>query len=274
MRGRPPSADKWIQGYGSNGQAALRLFCMHYAGGGASAFRGWSAALPPFVEVCTIQLPGREHRAQEPCLTSFDELVSLIGDALIPRLDLPYALFGHSMGALLSFEVTRRLQTSSNPVLPPRHLFASGCRPPRAGDHGRKMHLLPRDEFIARLRELGGTPEEVFQHEELLDLVLPIIRADFELVDNYQYRPGAPLMVGVSVYGGESDPDVPVEDLAGWQADVARTIRLRAFPGDHFFLQSARAALLADVGNTLSGALLAGARSLTCRPHGSIVVGD
>jgi medium-chain acyl-[acyl-carrier-protein] hydrolase len=178
---------------------------------------------------------------------------------LIPCLDLPYALFGHSMGALLSFAVALRLQLSPQPVPLPRHLFLSGCHPPQAGNFGAQMHLLPRDEFIARLRELGGTPDEVFQHEELLDLLLPIIRADYELVDSYRYQPGEPLLAPVSVYGGSADPEAPVEDLAAWQAEIARPIRIHVFPGDHFFLHNARAAVLEDIGTTLSGARRTGA---------------
>jgi medium-chain acyl-[acyl-carrier-protein] hydrolase len=120
---------------------------------------------------------------------------------------------------------------------------------------------LPHDEFIASLRELGGTPAEVFEHEELLELLLPIIRADFQLADEYAYQPGRLLTIPVSVYGGSNDPEIPINDLAGWQAEVVRPIRVRVFPGDHFFLNSARADLLRDLGNTLTSALVLGARS-------------
>ncbi len=252
--GRTSSAGRWIQGYRANREARLRLFCLPYAGGGASAFRAWAGMLPPWVELCALQLPGRENRLREPPITSFDSLVTHLIAVLKEHLDLPYALFGHSMGALLGFEVARGMVTLSDAVPLPSYLFLSGCRAPRLPDDRPPIHTLPHDEFIAKLRELGGTPEEILQHEELLDLLLPLIRADFQLVADYRYRAADPLPMPLVVYGGSDDREVPVTSLAAWREEGPK-MRMRIFAGNHFFLVSALAELIGDITMVLSGTL-------------------
>ncbi|MBO0795654.1 MAG: thioesterase, partial [Ktedonobacteraceae bacterium] len=195
-------------------QARLRLFCLPFAGGGATIFRGWAESLPPGVDVCPVYLPGRESRLREPLFTRLEPLVEALGRALVPFLDMRFAFFGHSMGALISFELARYLRRMHAPE--PVHLFVAAHRGPQLPDRDAPMHSLPDAALVDALRRLGGTPQAVFEHEELLQIVLPILRADFELCETYVYAQEAPLDVPISVFGGEQDPMVSVQDLQGW----------------------------------------------------------
>lgn len=241
--------ERWLAYREVNPRARLRLFCFPYAGGGASAYRGWAAALPADVEVCPVQLPGRESRLREPAFDRPEPLVAALADALQPHIDLPFAFFGHSMGALLSFEITRELRRRGGPL--PLHLFLSGRRAPQVAAREEDIHDLPEAEFVAKLRELNGTPEEVLQHSELMRLLVPVLRADFAVNETYVYRPGEPLDMGVSAFGGLGDAEVTRDDLAGWREQTRGAFRLRMLPGDHFFLHSARDLLTESVARDL-----------------------
>lgn len=165
---------KWISRPRPNPRARLRLFCIAHAGGGASAFRGWADALPPEVEVCLVQLPGRENRLMEKPFDRLDPLVAALTDAVRPWLDLPWALFGHSNGALIGFELARLLRERGLPG--PRHLFASGRRAPDVPPQSRLTGHLPDDEFLADLGELGGLPRELLENREIMQMLLPLLR--------------------------------------------------------------------------------------------------
>ncbi len=230
--------DRWLAYREVNPRARLRLFWFPYAGGGASAYRGWAAALPADIEVCPVQLPGRESRLREAPFDWPVPLVEALADMLQPYTDLPYAFFGHSMGAMLSFELARELRRRGAP--PPLHLFVSGRRAPDVPPREEDIHALPEPEFIARLRELNGTPEEVLQHAELMRLLVPVLRADFAVNERYQYTVEAPLELGLSAFGGLGDEEVTRDDVARWSRHVQGPFRLRMLPGDHFFLHSAR----------------------------------
>src|SRR5205814_4666171 len=187
-----PTVDSWIQYYQSKPQACLRLFCFPYAGGGASIFRTWSENLPPEIEACPIQLPGRESRLLEAPFSQLFSLIEPVAQALLPYLDMPCAFFGHSMGALVSFELARYLRRQHG--LSPVHLFVSGRRAPQLSDPDPPIHPLPEAEFLEELRSLKGTPEEVLQNTELLQLLLPLLRADFAVCETYAYAPETPLL--------------------------------------------------------------------------------
>lgn len=238
----PPTAtssnDRWIAYREPRPRARLRLFCFPYAGGGAAAYRGWAGVLPQEVEVCPVQLPGRESRLRDQPFDRLKPLVAALADALVPHFDLPFAFFGHSMGSLLSFELARELRRRGRPE--PLHLFVSARRAPQVPSREEPIHDLPEPEFLARLRELNGTPEEVLQHEELMRLLTPILRADFAVNETYTYEPELPLDLGISAFGGLSDHDITKEDLAGWRDQTTGRFRLRMLPGDHFFLHSGR----------------------------------
>jgi medium-chain acyl-[acyl-carrier-protein] hydrolase len=235
--GSPPP-ERWLAYREVNPRARLRLFCFPYAGGGASAYRGWASSLPADIEVCPVQLPGRESRLREAPFERPEPLLQAIANALQPYLDLPFAFFGHSLGAMLSFELARELRRRGGVL--PQHLFVSGRRAPDVVRREEDIHDLPEPEFIAKLRELNGTPEEVLQHAELMRLLLPVLRADFAVNETYVYTEEAPLDVGISAFGGLGDEEVTRDDVAHWSRHGRAPFRLRMLPGDHFFVHSAR----------------------------------
>jgi medium-chain acyl-[acyl-carrier-protein] hydrolase len=245
--------DRWFVRPRPQPQARLRLFCLPYAGGAASIFRTWSACLPPSIEVWPIQLPGRETRFHDPCLTRLDDLTAILVAVLRPHLTLPYAIFGHSMGALIGFALARRLRDEH--VAQPQHLFASARRAPQIPRTDPPTYDLPEPAFLAELRRLDGTPEAVLQHDELRALMLPILRADFELNETYRYRPAPPLACPISAFGGLADPTLTRADLDLWREQTSASFRLRMVAGNHFFLQSAQAALLQAIAQDLVPAL-------------------
>lgn len=232
----------WIQYYRPKSESKLRLFCFPYAGGSASVFRAWSDLLPPEIEICPVQLPGRENRLQESLFTHMVPLVGALGQALLPYLDRPYAFFGHSMGALLCFELTRYLGQMNVPD--PLRLFVSGHRAPQLTDHSQPIHDLPESAFLEELRRLKGTPDEVLQNTELLNLVIPALRADFAVCETYRYAPAKPLLCPISALGGLEDEEVPRGDLAAWREQTRGSFTLRFFVGNHFFIHTARNSLL------------------------------
>ena len=244
----------WITCPHPNPRARLRLFCLPCAGGGASMYRTWESHLPGAVELCPVQLPGREERFREPALTSLIAISRAVSREMAPFLDDPFAIFGHSMGALLSFEIARSLRQSRAPA--PSALFLSAYGSPQA-PRSEPLYELPDAQFIDEMRRLQGTPEAVLQHDELLAFVLPILRADFQACDTYRFTAEPPLDCPLFVYGGSDDHAIGVHDLDGWRAQTSATFERRVLPGHHFFIQSQKTALLADIGQRLSE-LLAG----------------
>jgi medium-chain acyl-[acyl-carrier-protein] hydrolase len=198
-----------------------------------------------------VQLPGRGRLLKERPATRYDELLPALSSALAPHLDRPFAFFGHSMGATIAFELARRLRRERG--LLPAHLFASGSPAPQLPDRHPRTFDLPEPEFIEELRQLNGTPREVLEHPELMELMLPVLRADFELVQTYRYTDAPPLECPVTALGGEQDSLVPREDLEAWRALTSADFDLRMVPGDHFFLQTSQQAVLRVVSEVLNG---------------------
>jgi surfactin synthase thioesterase subunit len=220
------------------------LFCLPYAGAGTSAFQGWAAALGPDVDVQPVVLPGRQARIAEP--PGID--VAALASALAARADRPYAIYGHSLGARLGFEAVRELRRRGGPL--PLRLYVGGCRPPEmAGppDPYAGLSRLGEEELVARLAGLGGMPEALLAEPELLDLVLPAVRADFAWLDGYRYRPEPPLPVPIVAFAGDADPVATPLDMRGWARHTSAGFSLRTEPGDHFFLHPRREPLAAAV---------------------------
>ena len=236
------SPDGWLRCYQSDSQARLRLFCFPYAGGGTSVFYSWPQYLLPEVEVCPVQLPGRELKLNEPPINRLSPLVETLAQVLLPYLNMPFAFFGHSMGGLISFELARQLRKERKPC--PVHLFVSAYRAPQLPDPDPPIHQLPEDEFVAELRNIGGTPENILQDAELKNLFLPLLRADIAVCETYKYTDEAPLDCPISVFGGTQDGEVNQEELAAWSNQTCASFNLCMFPGDHFFLHSAHALVL------------------------------
>jgi surfactin synthase thioesterase subunit len=227
----------------------LVLYCLPYAGAGASVYRDWSGRLPG-VEVVPVHLPGRNGRIRERPYSTVDALVGDLAGAMEPRLHRPFAVFGHSMGALLAFELARLLRGRGLPG--PRVLFASGAvapqsRSPRKGADSTR-------ELIMRVRDLGGPGLQALRNPELLRLALPWLRADFHMVDSYVYRDQPPLDCPIHAFCGSRDPEVRRADAEGWLAQTSAGGAVRVLPGDHFFPDESRDALLAAIGGEI-GAL-------------------
>lgn len=242
--------DSWLAYHRPNPQASLRLFCFPYAGGGGSAFGSWSNYFPAQVEVCPVQLPGRESRLKETPYKRLTLLVDVLAEALLPALDKPFAFFGHSMGALIGFELTRYLRQRAMPQ--PIHLFAAGARAPQLPDTEPPVHHLPEEEFVDALRTFNGTPEEVLQHKELMEILLPCLRADFEICETHVYQPDAPLSMPITVFGGWQDKKIAPHELGAWRDQTSSACAVHMFPGDHFFLHSCREQLLQIVSRVLN----------------------
>ena len=237
----------WIAHHVAKPKARLRLFAFPYGGGGASIFREWSKALPDEIEVCPVQLPGREDRSREKPFTKMSSLIHELATALCSFADLPFAFFGHSMGALIAFELARQLGSIRERL---SHVFVSSCRAPHTFTGSLGRHLLSDPQLVDEMRRLG-TPEQLLQNTELLTYVLPVMRADFELVDTYSYTPGLPLHCGLSAYGAAADVEVSTNDLMSWSQYTEARFHVRIFQGNHFYLKtmipSLAAAILADM---------------------------
>ncbi|MBK7539125.1 MAG: thioesterase [Myxococcales bacterium] len=236
----------------------LRLFCLPYAGGSAAMYRPWVEAFGPEVEVCPVEMAGRGVRMAEPPVRDMKRLCDfLVGPVAELAGQVPIVFFGHSMGARISFELACRLGDKV------RHLVASGSSAPEiparlGAEHGAKpIALLTDEEFRLRLRTLGGTPLEILDNDEMMERVLPVVRADFILVERYRAAPQAQLSVPLTVLRGTEDPGVSYPDAERWQLRTSAAFRLKEISGGHFFLESQRDAVLAEVKRDLS-ALLAG----------------
>ena len=184
----PVARDPWLIRPEVKPAARLRLFCFTYAGGGASIYRPWTRELPPELELCAVQLPGRENRLLEPAYTEMPALVEQLGTVLAPYLDRPFAFFGHSMGALVAFEMARTVRRRYGRSA--LHLFVSGHAAPRIARRRPPVYQLPDAAFVDAIRELNGTPEEVLENADLMALVLPALRADLTVCETYRYVSG------------------------------------------------------------------------------------
>lgn len=235
------NTQQWFPHLGRNPKAEIRLFCFPYAGAGASAFRDWSNLLSPDIEFCPIQLPGRGTRLQETRFNRLRPLVQTLTPLIQEQADCPFAFFGHSLGALISFEVARELRRSSGPS--PVQLFVSASRAPQLPDLDPPIHCLPDPRFKEKLRQYQGTPEAIFQDQQMMASLLPALKADFALLETYLYAQEAPLDIPITAFGGQADHKVYQGDLAEWREQTTQAFTLQMFPGHHFFLYEARQAL-------------------------------
>jgi medium-chain acyl-[acyl-carrier-protein] hydrolase len=247
------SAPAWVSRSVPNPNAELRLFCFPYAGGGSVIYHHWPQFLPDAIEVCALKLPGRENRLSEPPFTHMTPLVRTLSDVLQPYLDRPFIFFGHSLGGLISFELTQLLRQQRRPM--PLHLYASGIRAPHLPPTREPIHALPTPDFIERLRRINGTPAEILNNDALMQLLLPCLRADFSLSETYTYAPKIPLDCPITAFGGTDDPIVSQDTLNAWQSHTTQAFKRHMFPGNHFFLHSKRQSLLAVLTQDLTSYL-------------------
>lgn len=233
--------DLWVAGV-ANPQAKARLFCFPFAGGNTLFYRSWSRHFPSEIELRPVRLPGREGRFKEACYREATPLAQALVEGLSSYLDLPFAFFGHSMGALLAFELARALRRRGDPG--PFSLMVSGRSAPHLPLSRAILHTLPDPALIDELRNYGGTPEIVLRNDEIMELFLPMIRADFAISETYVHTPDAPLKCPIRAFGGETDHMVSKTELDAWRQQTSDSFALRMFPGGHFYLDGVGGPLL------------------------------
>lgn len=224
----------WVSCPNPRPYARWRLFCFPYAGSSARLYQDWAFKLPAQVEVCAIELPGRGRRMSEASLFDLTTLVQRLGSRFTPWLDKPFGFWGHSLGALVAFELARWLR--SNNQREPQHLWVSAARAPQLAMTAQPLHALPRAELMAELRRYNGTPTAVLENAELMELMLPILRADFALLETYYYQVQPPLACSVTALWGDQDLIVSLDEILPWQVHTQGAFSVERLPGDHFFV--------------------------------------
>ncbi|MET8628246.1 thioesterase domain-containing protein [Kitasatospora sp. NPDC004669] len=227
--------------------ARLTLYCLPHAGGGASSYRGWPHGLPEWVEVVAVQLPGRENRIRERSAIDLDTLAEAVA---ADHRGAPYALFGHSNGALLAFELAHLL-AGSGPG--PAYLGVSGSPHPALAAPRHEVSRFTDEALLDWMVEQGGVSEQLLAQPDLLELALPAVRADLAWLEAYRHRPRTPLSCPLSAFAGETDGRVPGDELTAWSAETTAGFAVRRYPGGHFYLIEGLPALLGDLAEDLSG---------------------
>ena len=247
-----PEPTPWLMRRKPASAPRLRLFCFPYAGAGSLPYFKWPDLLPEAdIEVCAIQPPGRESRLHEPSLEEMPRLMDALVKALSPLLNVPFAFFGHSLGALIAFELTRELRRRGLPL--PQALIVSGAAAPSLRSGLPPLSGLKRDDFIRELSaRYDGIPQQVLEQPEILDLILPILRADLKISESYIYQDEPPLPVPVCAWGGTRDPRVSEAALEDWRRQTQKSFSLKMFPGGHFFINEMTVQVVQAVQNELT----------------------
>lgn len=245
MNQPPLNSNRWFICPQPNSRAEVRLFLFPYAGGAPTAFNKWPVEFPGNVETWIAHYPGRGSRYNEPPVKELNALAEKIYHAIQPLLDKPFIFFGHSLGGMVAFELTRRLYRNNNPQ--PQILFVSACGAPHIPDSHPPIHTLPDDEFIKSLQQLNGIPAEVMNHTELMQLLLPTLRADFQAIETYKYISNEhPLTCPIIAFGGNHDPRISREHLEGW-ASHTNNFKVQYFSGDHFFINASQETVITSI---------------------------
>lgn len=245
-----PPTSPWIFRPQRRPNARLRLYCFPYAGGAAYAYTKWAELFPHWIEVRAVELPGRGPRVKEPLFSRFDPLLDAVQSALKSEWSQsPFALYGHSMGGLIAFELTRRLRRDQ--VTVPVALVISGRPAPGTPETLRAISNASDDALWQHLRSYNGTPNELLDNPEIRQLFLPILRADFSVVENYGYVVEPPVTVPIVAAIGTRDPSTPAGSELAWLNATTGTCRIRRYDGDHFFIRSHTADFVRDVSNDL-----------------------
>lgn len=232
--------------------AKVKLICFPYAGGGISTYNTWAKHLPENVELTIVQLPGRGERMFETPYSNMSDVMNELLNVMPNHLNTPYIVFGHSLGSRIAFELLVKLQEMKLPL--PLHFIASGSRGPHSHLNKKNMYNLPEQAFITELKNLNGTPKAVLENKELMDLFLPVLRADFELSDTYCYNGNAQFNCLITVLGGINDIDISREQLQSWQDFFVPNLHLYMIPGNHFFIDTHQGECLDKVNSIIKSA--------------------
>jgi pyochelin biosynthesis protein PchC len=239
-----PATVGWLRNYRPVTRPRLRLVCFPHAGAGATVYRGWVELLPPDVELLAVCYPGRQDRLREPFAPSIDALADAITTALVPLSTTPLALFGHSMGSVVAYEVAVKLERIHAVV--PRHLFVSGrWAPDRVDD--RELHLADDSALVAELKRLGNGELALFEIADIRDLVLSVLRADYHLLASHRRQRLDRVSAPIVAYSGDRDPGCAPHDACGWSAATTGGFTLKVFNGDHFYLVPRASELVSDL---------------------------
>jgi surfactin synthase thioesterase subunit len=244
MTGVDEERSLWTRRFHPSPEARARLVCLPHAGGSASYFFPVSAKLEPEIEVLAIQYPGRQDRRADPCIEDLMQLADQVAEALSPWTDLPLALFGHSMGALLGYEVALRLEQTQNVV--PVALFASGRRAPST-HRLESVHRRSNDGIAAEMHYLSGTNTQLLGDEEFMRLVLPMIRSDYKAVETYTHVPGQRLTCPIHAIVGDRDPKTTLEEAGAWSEHTTGQFDLHVYEGGHFYLNDWQGEILEQI---------------------------
>jgi pyochelin biosynthesis protein PchC len=240
--------DRWVRRFHASPEAPIRLMCFPHAGGAASYFFPVSAALQPRIEVLALQYPGRQDRRAERCIDTIGELADGIYEAIGPWCDGPVAFFGHSMGAILAYEVARRMEEQDG--APPAALIVSGRRGP-ATRRVETVHLRGDDGIVAELQNLSGTSAQLLTDDDFVRMILPAMRSDYTAIETYRYEPGPPLSCPILALTGGEDPKATVAEVREWAGHTGRDFQLRVFPGGHFYLNDRPAEVITAISGYL-----------------------
>jgi medium-chain acyl-[acyl-carrier-protein] hydrolase len=240
----------WLAARYQRSRMCLPLFCFPYAGGGASIYRQWQAQMVDGINVCPVQLPGREDRIEDPLCNNMQRLIEEMAYHLNDFFTVPFALFGHSMGGMIAYELACYLCNGQG--APPVHLFISASFPPHMLKQRPPLHRLPEAEFADMMSSGGGIPKAILQNEELKELLLPILRADFALIENTIHDKHGALDIPFTAFSGTEDSAVSPETVDGWHGYTQGPFTRKIVPGNHFFINSARSAVIKTINATLS----------------------
>lgn len=241
---------EWFQVFHPNPTAKLRLICIPYAGGNASMFNSWAKGLPSDIEVISIQLPGRGMRFSTPSYDDMNLLIDGLMKEIPDILNLPYVLFGHSLGSRIGFEIIKRLNAAELKL--PLHFIASGSRGPQVEMNEKPIHSLPTEEFLKELKKMNGTSDELLHNSELMNVLMPMLRADFKISETHVSTENTCFNIPLSIFGGADDTKIDLNSLNRWKELFTSLSEITIFPGGHFFIDSHTSQVLLKVKTIIS----------------------
>lgn len=244
---------KWFVKYRHEQHSKLRIFCFPYAGGSASMYNDWAEYFPTNADVFAIQAPGRETRFNEAPINDIKELIEGLSQAIFPYLDVPYIFIGHSNGALIAFELARMLQRLGNFKL--RHICLSAKRAPHLPPNKEPIFDLPYDKFIEELRVFSTIPESVLNDPKMMEVFMPMLRADFGLADLHNFMDGQLLKANATLFWGKDDKDIPNEDVLAWKKHILGKIESIGFEGGHFFIHHQKENFIQEISKIITNYL-------------------